>query len=199
LKNKTENLLNHNIGNKITNMGEFTGEIKGVAGSSHAKGAIYAMLAGMVLGNALPSPSDAWYFHLQTKLRDKWKRGEISAEKYWKLNAFYYYAIPMLYWLLVGSIIVSIKGDAQKKIKLTAVLIGGGVVVGVILKQMQKDKTQLSKEEEECLLLMKNHPEVVEILKRPEYKNISSHILNTTDGANGESEVKYPKLSMDFK
>ena len=43
-------------------MGEFTSQIKGVAGSANATGAIYAMIAGMVLGNALPSPSDAIFF-----------------------------------------------------------------------------------------------------------------------------------------
>ncbi len=158
-------------------MSELTGEISGVAHSKHAKGALYAMLGGMILGNAMPSPSDAWYFHLQTKLRDKWKKGEITAEKYWKLNAFYYYSIPMLYWLLVGSIIVTVKGSAEKKIKLTAFLVGGGVVVGVILKQMQKDKLQLSKEDEAKLNLLREHPEIVKVLSDPKYDSINGQFV----------------------
>ena len=111
-------------------MGEFTSQIKGVAGSANATGAIYAMISGMVLGNVLPSPSDALFFYKQKQLRDKWKKGELTAEKYWKLNTTYYYLFPMLYWLAVGAVIVSVKGDATQKIKLTALLVGGGVVAG---------------------------------------------------------------------
>lgn len=161
-------------------MSDLKEQISGVAHSENAKGALYALLIGMVVGNALPSPSDAWFFFEEKKLRDRWKRGELTAEKFWKLNTFYYYSIPCLYWLLIGSIIVSIKGDAAKKIKLTALLVGGGAVAGVILKMIQQDKKQLNKEEQEKLLLLKNHPEVIEILKKPEFSNISSQFVNFT-------------------
>jgi len=164
-------------------MGEFTGEISSAANSKNAKGALYAMLAGLVLGNALPSPSDALYFKLQTGLRNKWKRGEITAQRYWKLNTFYYYSVPMLYWLIIGLIIVNIKGDAEKKIKMTAVLIGGGVVIGTIFKLMQDDKAQLTKEEEEIKHLIEKHPEVVKILNKPEFDSINGQFKNVN--ANG--------------
>ena len=161
-------------------MGEFTGEISSAANSKNAKGALYAMLAGLVLGNALPSPSDALYFKLQTGLRNKWKKGEITAQRYWKLNTFYYYSVPMLYWLIIGLIIVNSKGDAEKKIKMTAVLIGGGVVVGTIFKLMQDDKAQLTKEEEEIKHLIEKHPDVIKILNKPEYDSINGQFKNVT-------------------
>lgn len=175
-------------------MSDFVSQIKGVAGSKNATGAIYALIGGLVLGNALPSPSDAWFFWEEKKLRDRWKKGELTAEKYWELNTLYYYLLPMLYWLVVGAVIVTIKGDATKKIKLMAVLVGGGVVAGVVLKMIQTDKTQLAKEDKERLLLLKNHPEVVDILKKPEYENIAGQIIGNSRGGSGDGEVKYVKL-----
>lgn len=175
-------------------MSDFTSQIKGVAHSENATGAIYALIGGMVLGNALPSPSDAWFFYEEKKLRDRWKKGELTAEKYWELNTLYYYLLPMLYWLAVGAVIVGIKGDATKKLKLMAVLVGGGVVAGVILKMIQTDKKQLDKEDQERLLLLKNHPEVVEILKKPEFENIAGQIIGSPNGDDKNKDVKYVKL-----
>jgi hypothetical protein len=176
-------------------MSDFKKEMTGLFHGDNASAGLYTLLIGMALGNLLPSPSDAVFFSYEKKLRDKWKRGELTAKQFWIKNTASYYFIPFTYWALLAFIVVNIKGDYHKKLKVAGALIGAGIALGVILKMMQSDKTQLEKEDEERLLLLKNHPEIVEILKKPEYENISAQIINSPNDNNGKNgERKYVKL-----
>ena len=175
-------------------MGDFKKQISSLAHGKNATGGLYTLLVGMSLGNLLPSPSDSAYFFLQTNLRDKWKRGEISAEQYWKLNSLYYYFVPFTYWALLALIVINIKGSSEQKIKIAGALVGSGIAVGIILKLMQNDKKQLMKEDEERDLLIKQHPEIVDILKKPEYENIAGQIIGNSVKGKTDSGGEYIKL-----
>lgn len=177
-------------------MSDFKEKISGLTHGKDATAGLYAMLIGMSLGNILPSVSDGIFFICERNLRDSWKRGEITAKQYWLKNTLYYYTIPFTYWALVALIIINIKGDYQKKLKLSIALIGGGAVIGILIKMMQTDNKQLAKEDAERLLLLQNHPEIVDVLKQPEFENIAGQIIGKanekTSGINGEK--KYVKL-----
>ena len=166
---------------------------KGDSGES----ALYVLLIGMAMGNLLPTPSDALYMKLQAGLRDKWKKGEITATQYWEKNVWYYYSVPFLYWGALALVVINIKTSYQNKLKVAGALVGAGVALGIILKLLANDKEQLAKEDEERDLLLKNHPEIVDILKKPEYENIAGQIVGAKNkedisGVNGER--KYVKL-----
>jgi len=150
----------------------FTGEIKGGIDKGQGTAMLYAGLIGLFLSDILPTPADGIYFFSERRLRDKWKKGEITPKAYWEQTALLYYALNPLWWLLVGSIIIATKGDAMQKLKTAGWIIGGGIVAGVIIKNVSKDTKQLKLEKEEKLELLKQHPEIIEILSRPEFKNI---------------------------
>jgi len=177
-------------------MSDFKKQMSGLAHSSNAKGGLYAVLIGMALGNLMPSISDGIYFLAQAKLRDRWKRGEISATQYWKKNVIYYYTIPCTYWILVALVVINIKGNANQKMKITLALLGGGVVAGIIMKAIQSDKKQLIKEDDERDLLLRKHPEVVKILQQPEFENIAGQLIKPKDenSSGADGEIKYVKL-----
>jgi len=121
--------------------------IKAGIDSGHGNALIYAGLIGLVLSDIIPTPADALYFHIERNLRDKWKRGEITPEKYWEKTAEYYYILNPIWWLLVGGIVISIKGDASKKIKILGGIIGAGAVLAVLHKNIVQDRKELSLEE----------------------------------------------------
>jgi hypothetical protein len=172
-------------------MSDFKEQITGLTHSKNASGGLYLMLIGMSLGNLLPSPSDALFFKLEKSLRDKWKRGELTAKEFWVKNTTYYYLVPFTYWALLALVVVNIKGDYHKKLKVAGALVGAGVALGVILKLMQNDEKQLQKEDEERMLLQQKHPEVVRILQKPEYENIAGQIIcSTNKDKNAGKEIK---------
>ena len=176
-------------------MSDFKQKMSGLMHGGNETAGLYTLLIGMAAGNLLPSPSDALYFRLQARLRDKWKRGELSATDYWKKNTFYYYSVPFLYWAFLAILVINVKGSAEQKLKIAGALVGGGVALGVVLKLIQNDKQQLLKEDEERDLLLKSHPEIIDILKRPEFENIAGQIVGNVgkdSGADGAGkQVKF--------
>jgi hypothetical protein len=161
-------------------MSDFKEQMVGSMHGKYSNAILYTFFISAFLGNAIPTPSDAYYFYLQTKLRDKWKRGEITASQYWSRNTIFYYGIPCLWWLLLFGIVVNLKISSEQKLKVAIALIGSTALVGVVLKMVQNDKDQLSMEDAEKLKLLKEHPEVVAILNKPEFSNISSQFRNIT-------------------
>lgn len=162
-------------------MSDFKEQMGGLIHGKNEKGGLYALLIGMALGNIIPSISDGYYFFLQKKLRDQWKNGEITAKEYWTKNSLYYYLVPCSYWIALSIIIINVKGDATKKLKMSAAAIGAGAVLAIILKMVQTDKKQLEKEDAERANLIKDHPEVFKVLQRPEYSNIAGQIVNSAN------------------
>lgn len=120
--------------------------IKSGIDSGHGTALLYAGMIGLVLSDIIPTPADAAYFYAERNLRDKWKHREITPEQYWSISAAYYYVLNPIWWTLVGITVVSIKGDASKKIKVLGGLIGAGAVLAVIHKNIVKDKQELALE-----------------------------------------------------
>ena len=157
-------------------MSDFKQQIAGVTHSENASGGLYILLIGMSLGNLLPSISDGIFFRVERNLRQKYKNGFYTPKQFYVRNTAAYYLIPFTYWAALAILIVQIKGDYHKKLKISVAAISAGIVAGIILKMVQDDELQLEKEDQEKLLLLKNHPEVVAILNKPEYENISGQL-----------------------
>lgn len=124
-------------------MKSFGEQISAVSKSEYSTAAVYALGAGLLLSDIIPTVADATYFAVEKKLRDRWKKGEISPEEYWGKESFYYYALNPLWWFLVLGITVATKGDAKRKLTVMSGLIGGGAVVGVIWKNIHQDKLEM--------------------------------------------------------
>jgi len=161
-------------------MSDFKQQMSKLSNSDNATAGLYTLFIGMALGNLIPSPSDAIYMMYQTKLRDKWKRGLITPAQYWKKNALGYYMIPCTWWILLGLIVINVKGTSQKKAKIALALIGSSAVVGLVLRQISKDKKEIDIEDDAKLKLLKEHPEVLKILNKPEFDSINGQFKNIT-------------------
>ncbi len=124
----------------------FVSQIKSVSKSNHATGALYTFLIGLAASDAIPTIADGFVFSKEKKLRDQYIKKEITPKQYWERNAWAYYSYNVLYWILVGAIVVNIKGDAVKKLKVAGAIIGGGAVVAVLYKNIKSDEKELADE-----------------------------------------------------
>lgn len=140
-------------------------EVKNITKKETATGAIYLALIAAAFADSIPTMADGLYFILEKKLRDAWTKGEITPQAYWRKTALYYYTLNSAYWLLILGITASVRGDASKKLKVAASLVGVGIVFGVIFKNIKKDKYELKNELEEKQKLLIAHPEYAKIFK----------------------------------
>lgn len=124
----------------------FKNELSAVSKSKYATGALYAGMLGLLLSDIIPTVGDAFYFSHERKLRNEFYDKKITPEQYWRREAFAYYGYNTAFWLLFGLIVVNIKGDAAKKLKVGAWIIGAGAAVTVLYKNIKKDKLDLAKE-----------------------------------------------------
>lgn len=151
-------------------------EIKSGLKSEQGNAVLYAGLLGLFLSDIIPTPADALVFSIEKKLRDKWKRGEITPTEYWKKKAMAYYLLNPIYWAIVAGITISIKGDVMKKLKVAGGIIGSGAVVAVIYKNIKDDKKELAEEAKEKQELLLHHPEYADFLSNngnlPKFKNV---------------------------
>lgn len=125
---------------------EFVSQIKGLTKSEHATAALYVFIIGLALSDIIPTPGDALYFYLERNLRDQWKNGKITPQKYWELEALYYYSTNFLWWTIIFLVALYIPGTAKDKFKVAIAVIGAGMVIGVLFKNVEKDKIELQLE-----------------------------------------------------
>ncbi len=116
-----------------------TGTIKSAINSGHGTAVLYGLGIGLVLSDVIPTIGDAAFFKIERNLRDKWKRGEITPQRYWSREAAAYYLINPVYWSLVLGAMVLTKGDFSQKAKVGLAIIGAGAVIGVLYGNVKKD------------------------------------------------------------
>lgn len=115
-------------------------EISGAVKRGNGTAVVYAAMIGLFLSDIIPTPADALYFWQQRRLKEKLSAGVISAKQYWIADAAGYYLYNPLWWLLVIGVVVSIKGDYSKKMKVGLGLIGAGAVVAILYKNIKEDE-----------------------------------------------------------
>lgn len=121
-------------------------EIGNASKGEYGAGVLYAGAVGLILSDIIPTPADALYFYTEKKLRDKWKNGEITPEKYWKKTAMAYYLYNPIWWILVLAVMYNIEGDLAKKAKIGLAIAGAGAVVGIIYRNYSQDINQIRQE-----------------------------------------------------
>ena len=115
-------------------------EITKAVKAGNGTAVVYAAMAGLFLSDIIPTPADAVYFWAERRLKQKLNNNEITPKQYWVRDAVGYYLYNPLWWLLVIGVVVSVKGDYTKKIKIGIGLIGAGAVVAILYKNIKKDE-----------------------------------------------------------
>ena len=102
---------------------------------------IYTALLAACVANFLPTLADSAYFLYQDKWTKEKEDGTISPEMFWALDAGGYYFFTAFYYAIVLTTMIAMgKTSYSTKAKILLSLVGGGAVVGVILKNIQTDK-----------------------------------------------------------
>lgn len=102
---------------------------------------IYTALAAAILANATPTIADGWYFSLQQKWKQELQEGKITPEQYWGRDILNYYTITAGYYgVVLLTMLAFNKNSFSTNSKILLGLLGGGFVVAVGMKNIQKDK-----------------------------------------------------------
>ena len=104
---------------------------------------IYVALIAAAIGDIVPTLADAIYFDQQQKQKQKLNEGKITPKQYWTTEAFLYYGLNPIYWLLIALIVYNVKGDYHVKAKVALGLVALGVVIVVLQKNIKKDTENL--------------------------------------------------------
>jgi hypothetical protein len=105
-----------------------------------ATAALYVAGLSFIVADVVPTPADAAYFYLQRKDKEALEAGKMTNKQYWIRDAVYYYTLNPLWWGLVLGAMVFTKGSAAKKAKIGLALLGTGMVVGVLHKNIVSKK-----------------------------------------------------------
>ena len=101
---------------------------------------IYTALLAAAIANTLPTPFDAVYLNRINKLERQFDNGEISAEKLEYHVAAEYYLWTTLWYVTLFSGIYLAGGKYKNNAKVLLALVGGGLVIGVVQKNIEYDK-----------------------------------------------------------
>lgn len=152
-------------------------EIGNASKGEYGAGVLYAGAVGLILSDIIPTPADALYFYTEKKLRDKWKNGEITPEKYWKKTAMAYYLYNPIWWILVLAVMYNIEGDLAKKAKIGLSIAGAGAVIGIIYRNYSQDIKQirdevLATQEPQSEFAGKEKPNIKDHMKSGQFRQV---------------------------
>ncbi len=120
--------------------------VKTISDAVKNKGAgeavLYAGLLGLLISDIVPTPADALYFRLMEKNKQKLENKEITPRQYWTRDAALYYGLNPLWWSIVLGAVVLTKGDLSSKVKVGLAIIGGGVVIGALSKNIKEEEAR---------------------------------------------------------
>lgn len=105
---------------------------------------LYAGLAGAVVADVMPTPALAWAYYRMKVIQKQRETGLITAsEAENKIGSAYAYATP-IWWAGVFAAVHFKKGGFYEKAKLAALLVGGGAVIGYVVKNRVKNLPQFN-------------------------------------------------------
>lgn len=115
--------------------------IKKVISEGNGNALIYTALGAAMLANAIPTVADGLYFSLQQKWKQELEEGKITPEQFWARDVGHYYTITAGYYgIILLTMLALNKNEFSTNSKILLALLGGGLVVGVAMKNVQKDK-----------------------------------------------------------
>lgn len=107
---------------------------------------LYAVGVGLILSDIIPTPADGLVFYRQGINKQALEKGEITPKQYWQREAFNYYALNPIWWLGVLSVTYAFGKSYEQKRNILLSLVAGGIVVGVLAKNIKKDEEFYKKE-----------------------------------------------------
>ena len=108
--------------------------------NGHNTKLLLAVGVGLILSDLIPTPADGLYFKLQQSNKEKLNKGEITPKQYWTRDALAYYGLNPLWWTMVLGASLYLGKDFQQKKNIMIGLVAGGVVFGVLYKNVKKDE-----------------------------------------------------------
>lgn len=100
---------------------------------------IYTALLSACLANFVPTPADAIFFWREQVDKDLLEKKEITPKQFWIRNTCGYYGYTAAYYALLFGTVYAIGGSYKTKARIILALLSGGLIVGVIAKNIQKD------------------------------------------------------------
>lgn len=101
---------------------------------------LIAVGLGLILSDIIPTPADAVYFHYEQKNKQKLEEGKITPKQYWIRDAALYYGTNPIWWAGVLGFSLLVGKTFEQRRNLLITLIAGGVVIGVLNKNIKKDE-----------------------------------------------------------
>ncbi len=108
--------------------------------SGHGTAIVYATMIGLIASDIIPTPSDALYFSMMRKNKEKLIKKDITPKQYWTRDAVLYYTLNPIWWIALFGVVIATKGDYTKKAQVGIGLLAAGAVIGVLHKNIQKDE-----------------------------------------------------------
>jgi len=115
-------------------------QIKSAAHNGYGSAILYTAIITAAVTDLLPTPADGLVFQAQFNLKRKLESGQITPKQYWLRDAAAYYLYNPAWWILFGVAVAAFPGDTKHKAKLAIGLLSAGVVVGVLWKNIEKDR-----------------------------------------------------------
>jgi hypothetical protein len=115
--------------------------IKKIIDEGNGNALIYTALIAAMVANFTPTIADGLYFSLQQKWKRELEEKKITPEQFWTRNIGNYYTITAGYYGVVLLTMLALnKNSFSTNSKILLSLVGGGVVIGVGMRNVQKDK-----------------------------------------------------------
>ena len=115
--------------------------IKKIVDEGNGNALIYTALIAAMVANFTPTIADGLYFNLQQKWKQELEEKKITPEEFWRNNILHYYTITAGYYGVVLLTMLALrKNSFSFNSKILLGLLGGGVVIAVGMKNVQKDK-----------------------------------------------------------
>ena len=120
--------------------------IKKVIDEGNGNTIIYTALLAGALANVIPTPFDSVYFRRINSLQRQYDKDEISAEKLEWHVAGEYYLWTSLWYLTLFTGVYALGGKYKTNARILLALIGGGLVIGAVKKNIEINKKLKSSE-----------------------------------------------------
>jgi uncharacterized membrane protein YedE/YeeE len=115
--------------------------IKKIIDEGNGNALIYTALIAAMVANFTPTIADGLYFSLQQKWKRELEEKKITPEQFWTRTIGNYYTITAGYYGVVLLTMLALnKNSFSTNTKILLSLVAGGVVIGVGMRNVQKDK-----------------------------------------------------------
>ena len=118
--------------------------IKKAINTGNGNAIIYVAIGSAMLANCLPTPADAVYFWRQSVDKNLLNDNKITPKQYWVRQTVGYYTYTAAWYGLVLTTVAAVGSDYKTKAKILLGLVGAGLVMGVVSKNIKEDEKRMN-------------------------------------------------------